>query len=270
MQNYKKLFVISLDAVIGKTESEDIKKVIEWFDNNDYLYCFYTNDSSKTKKEHSVEIKEMTNITILPKDIVSSYEILMDDLIRNEIKNILLLSTKSIRQEFKKYFNVSSPNPEAVVITNDTSFNYNKLKSIVNVLSNNLVKYYATHEDSVKIIDNKKYPDVLCIQEYIYNCVFRSPTTFGKPSSNVIKYIMDRNQFFDFENTYMIGDSIYQDFGMALRTGIVPVLLLNNKNENNDISSIKGKTNKLLVTQNFRSLPIIIIKSDKNRLSDTQ
>lgn len=29
MQNYKKLFVISLDAVIGKTESEDIKKVIE-------------------------------------------------------------------------------------------------------------------------------------------------------------------------------------------------------------------------------------------------
>ena len=115
--------------------------------------------------------------------------------------------------------------PQAVVLTFDTTFNYQKFCLIHDLLTRD-VPFYATHPDEHLPIENgEMHPDIGALLAAIKVSTGRKPFIVGKPTRYIYQQLQSRLKCKK-EEMVMIGDRLSTDIKGANNFGITSVLVL--------------------------------------------
>jgi len=137
-------------------------------------------------------------------------------------------------------FELSSDDPEFVVVGYDTELTYEKLEIACRII-NQKVDYVATHCDLVCPTPNGPVPDAGLLVSMLENTTGRAPyKVFGKPNVETINDICDTKNFKK-SDVLMVGDRLYTDIKMAIDAGVDSLLVLtgDTAREDAELSDIK-------------------------------
>lgn len=225
---YIKLFLLDMDGTIYH-EDELIPGAKEFFDflnDNSLQYAFMTNNSSKGKKEYVKKLLKL-GINATEDNIVSSVNV-TTDYIKNagfSSSNIFVVGTESFKQELKAQgFHIYDehytilPNIDLVVLGFDTELNYNKIKSVCEILDTGC-EYVATNCDlKCPVKDGRFIPDCGAIAKMLEVATGRMPKFLGKPEKEIV--LTAARQFsVEVNQILCVGDRLYTDIAVGINAG---------------------------------------------------
>lgn len=241
ISNYK-LYLFDLDGTIyiGNSPINGVTKNILKLRKNNKIIKFISNNSSKSKSDYVTKLSAL-GITCNEEDIILSTDSVINFLSKNDIKNIFVLGTKKLFEEFlKNKFNLTDNTPELLVIGYDTELNYEKLVIACKLITKNNIDYIVTHRDLYCPTENGPIPDAGAIALMIEKTTGKKPLKiFGKPDIEVLLNLQEKLHF-EKEETIFIGDRLHTDILMANNFGIDSILVLSGETnrymvENSDI-----------------------------------
>jgi len=130
-------------------------------------------------------------------------------------------------------------NPEAVLLSFDTSLTYAKLVRAADLLRAGL-PYIATNPDKVCPTANGSIPDCGAIAALLEAATGRTPKYIGKPSPEMVRMGLARLGAAPSE-TAMVGDRLYTDIAMARDSGITGILVLSGETRREDLEGAAFK-----------------------------
>ena len=249
----KKLVIFDMDGTLylGKNLFPYTKNTLKYLKDNDIDYLFFTNNSSHDldfylKKMRGFDIEcDMSNF-------YSSSEVTISYLKRNNIKKIFLLGNKSLKDQFKKEFDIvtsykEDEDIEAVVIGFSTELVYDELRSACLYLETRKdIRYIATNGDYRCPIEDGLYiPDCGGMAEWIYLVTGRRPLIMGKPSKEVIESILDTYHL-NKEDILVVGDRMYTDILVGVNAGVDSLLVLSGESTMEDVNKSPYKPTYIL------------------------
>ena len=256
----KTLYLIDKDGTlsIGEHLIDKAKEFLDTLDDKNISYKIVTNNSSKINLEHQQSFKKM-NINIDINNIYSSLDSLFYYLKNNKINNIFILGTEVVVNYFKENgFNVSSDNCNAIILTYDTTIDYEKIKQFNFLLSKNIL-YLATHNDIVCPTENGNIPDIGSFIALFEKSSSRLPDVyFGKPNRIIVDSLIHNTQH-SIHNTVLIGDRLYTDIELAQKLGMLSVLVLSGETKRSDYEFSNVKAD--IVVKSIETIMNIIKKA---------
>ncbi len=234
----KKAYICDLDGTLFMG-NEPITPAINFVKNNSNIFDFYflTNNTSKTPDKY---VQKLNNAGIPCKisQILTPLYPLIEYL--KKYKSIYLVSNKEITSFIKE--NLPDINieydyntNEAIVLTYDTEIDYSKMKNISVLLNNKKnIEYIATHADTFCPTEKGNIPDIGSFIELIKLTTSETPdTTFGKPSINLIKHIIEK---YGEKNLAIAGDRLYTDMQLAINSNIDFITVLSGETSRFDVA----------------------------------
>ncbi len=135
--------------------------------------------------------------------------------------------------------------PAAVVLGFDTELNYDKICTCYDLILQN-VPYIATHADILCPVKKNVFkPDVGSFIALFETAAGRRPVVVGKPTQEAVHSISEKSGT-AIGKIAFIGDRLYTDVRMAVRSGMVSVLVLS------------GETNEEMLKQSMDQPQIIV------------
>lgn len=166
-----------------------------------------------------------------------------------------LYGTSALEEEFLAYgFELTTENPQAVVLGFDTTLTYEKLWRLCDQVRSGL-PYFATHPDINCPLEDGVMPDIGAMIAFVAASTQRQPDhIIGKPNPPVVRSLTSRlglpaNQI------CMIGDRLYTDIALG-QAGLGTVLVLSGETNAEDIPSSPFQPD--LVVENLEHLYKII------------
>ena len=232
-----KLFVLDMDGTIYLEDQlfPFTKKVLEAIKNSGRDYCFFTNNSSKSKQSYLTKLEKL-DIPIADDRMFVSTHVIMEYLQEHHPgESIYLLGTESLHQEFRDNgFLLTDEEPDMVIIAFDTSLTYEKLRKACDYIRHGAV-YYGINPDLNCPVENLEYiPDCGSIARLIEASTERYPEFFGKPSKRVLDHIVKHTGYRE-EEIAFVGDRLYTDIAVADGTKAVSILVLTGESTVEDI-----------------------------------
>ena len=123
--------------------------------------------------------------------------------------------------------------PEAVLLSFDTSLTYEKLVRAADLLRAGL-PYIATNPDKVCPTENGSVPDCGAIAALLEAATGRTPKYIGKPHPEMVQMALARLGA-EPATTAMVGDRLYTDIAMAHDSGITGILVLSGETKRADL-----------------------------------
>ncbi|MCF8002370.1 MAG: HAD-IIA family hydrolase [Halanaerobiales bacterium] len=237
------LFILDMDGTIylGNQLIKGSKKFLNYLEKNNKKHVFLTNNSSKNPLDYKEKLSKL-KIEVNLKNIVSSGKVTVNylkELLSKDKKNIYLVGTKSLENEFKiEGFNlindIENNKVDCLVLGFDTSLTYQKLFD-AHQLINQGVKYIATNPDLVCPLENERsMPDCGSIIKLLEASTGKTPLVVGKPNRIMIDYIS--KQFaVNRDKIAIVGDRISTDIKMAKNSNIIGILVLSGVTKLKDI-----------------------------------
>jgi HAD superfamily hydrolase (TIGR01450 family) len=231
----KKIFFLDRDGTltIEKTLIPGSDKFVSELKKNNKNTYICTNNSSITPKKHSENFKEI-GIDINESETLVSISSAIEYIKSKNITEIFWVAT----EEVSKYlinngFRYNENTPDAVLLTYDTEINYEKITKLTNLVKKG-IPYYATHNDIVCPTENGPIPDIGSFIEMIFTSTNIKPNkTFGKPSINLIKPILEKLNLKE-SDAVIIGDRLYTDIKLAENSEITSILVLSGDTKRGD------------------------------------
>lgn len=224
-----KLYIFDLDGTIyiGNSPIKDVVNSINYLKNNNKLVKFISNNSSKSKSDYVNRLLEL-GIHINESDIILSTDSVINFLFEKNIKNIHVLGTNKLRQEFlNKGFILDDNLAELIVVGFDTELTYEKLVKVCNLITQKKLDYIATHKDMFCPTEKGPIPDIGTIIFMLENTTGKKPLkVFGKPDERILYDFMKDFSSISKKDVIMIGDRLYTDILMAKNFGIDSILVL--------------------------------------------
>lgn len=235
------VFLLDMDGTIylGDTLIDGAIDFLNTLDALKKSYIFVTNNSSRSPKDY-IEKLHRLNISIERKQIFTSADATIVYLHKNlnHVKNIFLLGTKSLKEQFlAASYNIAESKKEVevlyskgerideIVLGFDTTLTYDKL-SIACELIREKGSYIATHPDfNCPLADGKMMPDIGAMIAFIKAATEIEPIIIGKPNKMMIDAIC---QIYDInsETLIMVGDRLYTDILTGTKANIKSALVL--------------------------------------------
>ncbi|MFQ3343612.1 MAG: HAD-IIA family hydrolase [Candidatus Poseidoniales archaeon] len=219
---------------------------LQRLDEKKIQYFFLSNNSSKSVRQY---VKKLENMGISAKksDILLSTHDLISWLKSKNVSRSYLVGTEGMREMLESEgIGTKSDNPEYVIIGYDTEINYEKLSKASFHLHNG-VKLVASHPDIVCPSPLGGLPD-----SGAYMALFEATTGVrpshicGKPNPGMILHKIIELGFAP-EECAMIGDRIYTDMEMAIRSNVNGILVLSGEATKEDLGKI-SKQPELVVS----------------------
>lgn len=128
----------------------------------------------------------------------------------------------------------NAADPEAVVLSFDTSLTYDKLVRAADLLRAGL-PYIATNPDKVCPTANGSIPDCGAMAALLEAATGRVPKYIGKPYPEMVRMGL-AHLGADPSDTAMVGDRLYTDIAMARASGITGILVLSGETTRGDLA----------------------------------
>ncbi|MBD3197885.1 MAG: HAD-IIA family hydrolase [Candidatus Lokiarchaeota archaeon] len=243
----KEVFFFDLDGTIylGNRLFDGVLELIERLKNStDKKFFFLSNNSSKSTSDY---LKKLTNygLQVSTENIILSQHPTIAYLKREKYKNIFLLGTTSLKEEFKaEGFNLTENDPEIIVLAFDQELTYQRLVKAAYHLQDD-IPYIATHLDNRCPTEKGYIPDAGGMAALLYKTVERMPRVFGKPNKEMLLFKLD-NLGIKKKKAIMFGDRLYTDIKMGNKANIMTCCVLS------------GETNREMITHSEDKPDLII------------
>jgi NagD protein len=233
----KRLFIFDIDGTVknGDKIVDHFLSFIETIEEKGRSYCFLSNNTSLSKKDH---LKNLSNL--LDRELTTRHLFTPLDQIKNHlsksINKIYLLGTESVQAFFKEHgFELTDENPDAVVVTFDTSLDYQKLSTASRLLMVPSVKFVLANKDLRCPTEFGFIPDAGSIANMLKVTTDREVDyTGGKPSTEMMQSIFDSYGVGP-EDCVFFGDRLYTDIPMGEASGVLTVLVLTGETRLSDL-----------------------------------
>jgi len=210
---------------------------LKGLDQRGIRYLFISNNSSKSVDEH---VKKLSDLGIPAKreQILSSSEATIEYLKSlKDSKDIYLLATPSVEQDFRNAgFNIDAVKPNYVVLAYDLTFTFEKLDKASRYVRNG-VPFIATHEDNNWMIaPNDHRPDVGALAAAITASTKVKPKFIGKPNIETINSFLCRLNLTK-DKVAIMGDRLNTDIRMGQENDILTFLVLSGKTKAHELET---------------------------------
>ncbi len=236
-----KLFLLDMDGTfyLGGALLRGAVEFLRRCDECGIPYMFLTNNSSKSAQDYILKLAAM-GVQISERQMITSGSATLQYLEQNGIsKEILLIGTQSLEDEFEQSgYETAAQEPKAVVLGFDTTLNYEKLCALCDTVRSG-VPYIATHPDFNCPVEGGYIPDIGATIAYVEASAGRLPdVVVGKPNKFIAMAASQRAGV-SLCDVCMVGDRLYTDIAMG-KAGLSTALVLSGETdramlENSDI-----------------------------------
>lgn len=189
-------------------------------------YLFLTNNSSRTSEEYAAKLRRL-GLDTQASHVMTSGEATIELLKRDgKWRRLCLCAPPAVEEQFRKAgFILDSEVPEAVVLTYDTTLDYQRIREVALGLRRGL-PFIATHPDINCPSPEGPLPDLGAFLAMFEASTGRKPDlVVGKPRAEFIEAAMVLKGFGPSE-TLMIGDRLYTDIACGNNAGVDTALVL--------------------------------------------
>ncbi|MEZ0536977.1 HAD-IIA family hydrolase [Caldicellulosiruptoraceae bacterium PP1] len=240
--NSIKCFILDMDGTIylGNRLIDGAKDFLEFLKMKGIKYLFFTNNSSKNKKDYLNKLRNF-GISVTENDIISSSDVTIDFIKKNYQNNsIYLVGTPSLINEFEENnLMLCDKNPDIVMVGFDTTLNYEKLRLACSFIRNGSI-FIATNEDVNCPTEDGFIPDCGSICELIKKSTGKEPRFIGKPNKTTHEFILSYTGFSHNEIAY-VGDRLYTDIAIGNINNSISILVLSGETKKEDLINSKYK-----------------------------
>lgn len=232
----KKLFVLDMDGTfyLGNNLIEGSLDFIKKLRETGRKFIFFTNNSSRTSAYYVDKLAAM-GCPISNDQIATSGDVTINFL--NKFypnKKITLLATPLVERHFEnKGILLDDNNPDAVVVSFDTTLNYEKL-TLACTLIRNGCDFIATHPDFNCPTEDGFIPDCGAMCAFITASTGKKPKYLGKPHKETVDFILDRTGL-SLGDIVFVGDRLYTDIAVAKNHGAASLLVLSGETVPEDL-----------------------------------
>lgn len=224
----RKVFVFDVDGTIalGKHLFPETKAIFSYLISEGRTVYIVTNNSSRTTAEYRGKL-QATGLDTSSIIVLSSLDITLDYLHDHNYTRICWIASPTVENHIlSRGFKYDEISPHAVLLTYDTTINYEKLTTLVRLL-NEGTAYFATHTDMVCPTENGyAIPDIGCIIQLLESTTGRRPfKTFGKPNRGILDRIIEKENVV-YDDIAVFGDRLYTDIALTSGTGSLSALVL--------------------------------------------
>ena len=211
---------VYLDGIVFDGLREEMQRVSELGVGINYM----TNNTSLSIVDYKERIRKK-GIMFGSTKVFSPSIVLQEWLTANNITNIYLVGTESLRKEITigSSVNCVSDNPEIVLIEFDKELTYQKLFEACSHI-NRGIPWYQTHIDISCPTRNGPIPDCGAISNLIQETTSKASSgDFGKPSKLFAEFV--KSSFSNNSELIVVGDRLYTDAetGLAMEARTVVV-----------------------------------------------
>ncbi|MCK5740527.1 HAD-IIA family hydrolase [bacterium] len=225
---HKKLFLLDLDGTIflGNQLLPSSLDFLAGLRRRKSDYLFVSNNSSYSPSGLCQKLKKIGLANISPEEIYTSGSATLAYLYQKGFKNVFLLGTPQLREQFETAgLRVSRENADCVVVGFDKTLDYQKLSDACECIRAGL-PFFATHPDLNCPLDNQRMiPDCGAITAAITAATGKKPIVIGKPEATMLAGI-EANMPFRREQLVLVGDRLMTDIQMGNDYDITTVLVL--------------------------------------------
>jgi|TARA_Y100000310_G_C20628120_1_gene787076 HAD superfamily hydrolase (TIGR01450 family) len=248
ISNNIKLFAFDLDGTLylGENLIDGAIDLISFLKKK-YKVVFFTNNSTKKRKEIHFKLKKMGFDCYLNEIFTSSYAT-AKYLDESNIGNVFVIGSDGLRSEVldKGICIVDNDTAENLVVGLDLDFSYKKIETAMSVLLNN-GKFIACNEDRFFPVGGNRYmPACGAMVGAIATASNKDPDfVVGKPNTYILSNIEEAYGI-EHHEIVVVGDSYESDILMAKNNNSKAILV----NSENNISKrnvlVMESPNKIL------------------------
>jgi HAD superfamily hydrolase (TIGR01450 family) len=232
-------FLLDIDGTffLGERLLDGALEFIALLERQGKKFLFLTNNSSLTNRLFAERMSRL-GLKISPERILTSGEatVLYLQSHRPGAK-LYLVGTPALEQEFRAGgFDLEALDPELAVLGFDTTFTYQKLWRLCDLVRAGL-PYLATHPDPTCVIDDGLMPDIGAVIAFVKTVTGREPDlVIGKPSALMAETAAVKLDL-PVDSLAMVGDYIPTDIALARNSQIPSVLMLTGETRLSDLES---------------------------------
>jgi len=249
----KELFIFDIDGTIKNGEKlvDHFLPFLETIEEKRRQYCFLSNNTSLSKIDHLKNLSNLLNRELTTRHLFTPLDQIRNHLSKKAINKIYVIGTESVQAFFKKHrFELTDENPEAVVVTFDTSLDYSKLVTASRILMDLSVELILANKDLRCPTEFGFIPDAGSIANMLEATTDHEVDyTGGKPSTEMMQSILEAYGVRP-EDCVFFGDRLYTDIPMGEAAGILTVLVLTGETKLSDLEP----ENDMLVLRSYQEL----------------
>lgn len=233
----KKLYLFDLDGtlILGDQLIDGAKEKLEEIKKAGKKFIFFTNNSSRTKKEYIEKFKNM-GIDIDENEIVTAGYTLGRYLQKEKkVSSVYVVGTESFKNILRDMGIEVVESPEKkngkylidyVIVGLDSELNYEKIKIACKLLTQKDIGYLAANPDMAYPVEDGVFlPDCGSICKMLEYAVKRVPRYFGKPYKEILDYSLEIGGVSK-DETVIVGDRLYTDIACGCNNGCDTILVL--------------------------------------------
>jgi 4-nitrophenyl phosphatase len=230
-------FLLDMDGTfyLGERLLEGALDFLHTLEEHGKEYLFLTNNSSRDRRIYAQKFERL-GVAIPEEKIFTAGEATALYLRRERPgARVYVVGTPSLEQEFRLHgFELTSEDPQAVVLGFDTTLTYEKLWKLCDFARAGL-PYIATHPDLNCPTDGGFMPDIGAMIAFVKTATGRQPdVVVGKPNRIIIDEL-SRKIHVPLEQLAMIGDRLYTDIALNTTAGITTILVLSGETRASDL-----------------------------------
>lgn len=247
-------FLVDLDGTttIGDTALPGAVRFFQTLRDRNLPFLFFSNNPTKHIKEY-VEHLATVGIPATADQIITSTQATINHLQQHNCTSVYTIGTPGFEQELADAgIRKVVENPQAVVISFDTTLTYEKLQTASSLLMNNPhLPYIATNPDLLCPTPVGPIPDCGALIAFFKAATGREPQVMGKPYKGMIDIAAQRLNLPP-GALALIGDRLYTDIRMAKQHGLTAVLVLSGETNQEDIAGSPDQPD--IVVENLEEL----------------
>jgi len=198
-------------------------------------YLFATNNSSATGVGYVRRLSAL-GLPVTRAAVLTSNDVTVGHLRESGLLRPYLVATREVREEYRAAgLDPATEDPDALVLTFDTSLTYAKLRRAAGLIRAGL-PYLATHPDLVCPTPTGPIPDCGAFAALLFEATGRRPLVLGKPERPMAAAIRARLGRAP-EAIAFVGDRLYTDVRMANAHGFQAVLTLTGETRVEDLGT---------------------------------
>ena len=232
--------IIDLDGVLTKdkalTPFEDAPDFINFLRNKNIKFKIATNNTLYSPNQLVDKLRE-EGIDVSFDNVITPLYVAPEYLKRKNIKDIYVIGSENLIKFFKESFNVkNNPDVEAVIIGQDKSFSFEKMKIATTAVKENDARILALNANLItKDDDGLVFPGVGSVAQMFSYATKKQWIHFGKNSEEYNKQLLEYFKGINPEDLAVISDDIFTDLIPFSKIGIKTIFITTGKYKEKDI-----------------------------------